>query len=129
MSLSLVEGMKLRLAEMDNERDHLLALIVLYDPSFRAGEAPPATRDDAVPAAPTAHRAPVGELTPNGPTDRLLAVARASPGLTYAELVRRAAKGVVTKSPHPDRSVGSTLATLLKRGAIKRVDGKHYASP
>ena len=125
MTQALVEGMKERLAAMESERDHLLALIALYDPSLVVSTLPRQSLPPKSDAAPT-RRGAVTEAIPNGPTDRLLAVARETPGLGFADLVRRATVGVVTKSKHPAQSVGSTLSTMIKRGSIRRVDGKHY---
>ena len=110
----LLENMRARLVEVDAERDALLALIALWE---KWPLAEPLQRDKRV----------VNRLG-TGVTDRLLTIVEESPGLRYRELVQQAIVGLVTTSQYPDRMVGSILSTMVKRRAIVRIDGLHFAA-
>jgi hypothetical protein len=128
MSQTLAEGIKARLREIDRERDHLVALLALYED----GEAVP--RVKATPSNGTAavgqngHGSHTTAFQPvvGGPTERILAVVRTTPGLSYSEIVERATKGINSNAENPARSAGSTLQSLVKRERIARIGGKHY---
>ena len=111
---SLLERTRARLVKLDAEHALLIKLIALYE--------------QWPPTAPRERHKRVPNHLGTGVTDRLLAVVDESPGLRYRELVQQAVVGLVTTSQFPDRLVGSILSTMVKRRAIVRIDGLHFAA-
>ena len=112
----LADAIRARVAEIDKERDHLVALLEHY------GTIGPKERQ---PASPTASQATF-ENRPSGLTERLLQVIKDRPGLKYSEVLDGAEKGLVTNSTKPRRSLGSTLGSQVKKGKILKRDGRYY---
>lgn len=125
MANPLIASIRARLKEIDEERDHLVALVALYEsPESRNGK-------NTVVGAGTVGNTVVGQHAPfqsvrGGPTDRILAVLAQEPGLSYGEVVQRAMVGLTTSAQHPERSVGSTLQSLVKAEKVERRHKKHY---
>lgn len=124
MSNALAEGIRARLREIDTERDHLLALLALYEPSPN-GAKPTQPSAGNSSATTNGKRNPFQKMS-GGPTDRILAVVANHPGLVYSDVVSRALDGMTTTAENPARSIGSTLQSLVSRGRVERRDGKHY---
>lgn len=119
----LTDAIRARVAEIDKERDHLVALLEYY------GAAPPEGRSATPPRRPSPSSQSRGrpfETRPAGPTERLIQVVDESPGMIYREVLDRAELGMDTKADNPRRSLGSTLGSLVKRGKIRKEDGKYY---
>ena len=131
MANPLIAHIHARLKEIDEERDHLVALAALYEKS-------PITRNGtnganvvqgiAIGAMMTPRRLPAVpfQAIKGGPTERILGVLSQEEGLTYSEVIERAVKGMQTDASDPERSLGSTLQSLVKRGKVERNDKKHY---
>jgi hypothetical protein len=117
----LVDLLQSRLVALAAEREHVLSLLRFHGveeakPSVRKQQdAPPADRK----SNPFAARK-------NGPTERLLAVIGATPGMVYNEVVDAAIVGLVSESANPKGSVGSVLGTLVKSGKVVKIDGRYY---
>lgn len=112
----LEDAIRARVAEIDTERDHLVALLEHY------GNAAPTKRQPA----PSTASPPRFEARASGLTERLLQVIQDTPGLIYREVLNGAEKGLVTNSNNPRRSLGSTLGSLVKKGKILKRQGKYY---
>jgi hypothetical protein len=123
MSGALVEGIRDRLREIDRERDHLLALLQLYEqgPTSNGAKAPSTAGTASSAKGPAPFRAIAG-----GPTDRIMAVVTREPGLAYSEIIERAVQGITSGAEDPRKSLGSTLQSLVKRGKLERREGRHY---
>ena len=109
----LARVMRARVAEIDIERDQLVALLELYT-------------NGAVPTAKSTVENGGFKRRSGGPTDRLLKAVQENPGLPYASVLDNAVEGMETTAEHPRRSLGSTLGSLVKRGKIQRSDDKKY---
>jgi hypothetical protein len=120
-----VADIRARLKELDEERDHLVALVVLYE--RREREQGVVTSNGAGNNGATKH-VPPHPFVPvrGGPTDRIKAVLAAEEGLTYGQIIERAVVGMTSASDNPERSVGSTLQSLVQRGKVERRDKRHY---
>jgi hypothetical protein len=121
----LAQAIRDRLAEIDGERKHLLALVRQYE----NGTSP-------TPPVQTRQKAPRPKTSPkttgprenegDGPTERVLKVIEANPGLRYGEIIKLAIQGMETEATNPQRSAGSVLGSLVKREKIEKVDGRYY---
>ena len=114
----LIAELRVRLREMDEERDHLVALIALYEKR---------EHQHAQNGAGASERKPIPFVpVRGGPTDRIKAVLAQDAGLSYTEVVERAKAGMSTTAANPERSIGSTLQSLVRRGIVERRERKHY---
>ena len=110
----LAEMMRVRIAEIDVERDQLVSLLGHYT--------------NGVSPASRMVKARNGGFKPRsgGATESLLQAVRENPGLSYTRVLDKALEGLQTDSEHPRRSLGSTLGTLVRRGKIRKSDDKKY---
>lgn len=116
----LAKMIQTRIAEIDVERDKLVALHKLYTNGVALSSV----------VGPTTGATNGGnggfKRRSGGPTDRLLDAVQENPGLPYASVLDKALGGMETEAEHPRRSLGSTLGSLVKRGKIRRSDDKKY---
>lgn len=115
----LADAIRARLAEIDEERNHLVALLQYYG-------APPPKANLGAAAKSADTQGALFETRPSGPTDRLLTVVAQTPGMKYGEVIDRAEVGMETNAEKPRRSLGSTLGSLVKRGRIRKSDDGGY---
>ena len=118
----LAEAARARLTEIDKEREHLLAIVEIHGNGNGASPAQAKSRP-----APTSVQAglPFAQR-PSGPTERIMTVVSQNPGMKYGQIVGAALEGMDTEADHPRRSLGSTLGSLVKRGKIRKADGRYY---
>lgn len=123
MTSKLAEAARARLAEIDQERELLLAIIKIH--SNGSGPAPAPAKKSG--PAPTSVQAgfPFVQRT-GGPTERIMTVVSQNPGMKYAGVIGAAVVGMDTEAGHPRRSLGSTLGSLVKRGKLRKTDGRYY---
>lgn len=120
----LAEAARARLAEIDQERELLLALIKLQ-PGNGNGAAPVQGKKSNPPPVAVQAGLPFVQR-PGGPTERIVTAVSQNPGMKYGQVIGSALEGWATDAEHPRRSLGSTLGSLVKRGKIRKSDGRYY---
>lgn len=139
----LVAAAKKRLRDIEEERSELFAVLRRYgelaDGAPRQnGRAPqgrtsPRSRSrnkarHAAASRPKHKRSPFRRLE-GGPTDAILSTLRSVPtGLRYAEVLAKAVPIVNTNADDPERSIGSVLQSLKKRGKVTYHNGLYFAA-